>query len=86
MVEVTIKVEGMKCGMCEAHINDTVRKTAQDAAKVRSSHRKGETVFIAEEGSVDAVRAAIEAQGYRVRSVETRPYIRRGFFAKIFKK
>ena len=25
MKQVTLKIDGMKCGMCEAHINDNVR-------------------------------------------------------------
>ena len=29
MVETILKVQGMMCGMCESHINDVVRKTAQ---------------------------------------------------------
>ena len=26
MYKVTLKVEGMVCGMCESHINDAVRR------------------------------------------------------------
>ena len=25
MVQMTLKVDGMACGMCEAHINDAIR-------------------------------------------------------------
>lgn len=25
MVKITLKIDGMSCGMCEAHINDAVR-------------------------------------------------------------
>ena len=44
MVQTTLKVDGMMCGMCESHVNEVVRKTAQ-VEKVTSSHTKGETVF-----------------------------------------
>ena len=37
MVETILKVQGMMCGMCESHINEVVRKTAQ-VSKVSSSH------------------------------------------------
>ena len=40
MVQTTLKVNGMMCGMCESHINDVVRKTAQ-VEKVTSSHKIG---------------------------------------------
>ena len=26
MLKYTLKVDGMACGMCEAHVNDAVRK------------------------------------------------------------
>lgn len=28
MIETILKVDGMMCGMCESHVNETVRKTA----------------------------------------------------------
>ena len=26
MYQTTLKIDGMMCGMCESHINDTIRK------------------------------------------------------------
>ena len=40
MLKTTLMIEGMQCGMCEAHICDTIRKAVPDAAKVKASHRK----------------------------------------------
>jgi len=37
----------MACGMCEAHVNDAVRR-AFPVKKVTSSHKKGETVILTE--------------------------------------
>ena len=28
MYQTTLKIDGMMCGMCESHINDTIRKAA----------------------------------------------------------
>lgn len=82
MVRITMKIDGMRCGMCETHVNDAVRKSAR-VKKVSSSHAKNQTVVIAEdETDVAAVRAAIEGQGYRVLSVETEPYVKKGLFSK----
>ena len=39
MIKLTVGIEGMACGMCEAHINETVRNTFQ-VKKVTSSHTK----------------------------------------------
>lgn len=42
MVQMTLKVDGMACGMCEAHINDAIRSHFA-VKKVSSSHTKGRT-------------------------------------------
>ena len=47
MVKITLEVEGMACGMCEAHVNDAIRK-AFPVKKVTSSHTKGKTEILAE--------------------------------------
>ena len=47
MVKITVGIEGMACGMCEAHINEAVRNAFQ-VKKVTSSHAKKQTVIIAE--------------------------------------
>lgn len=39
MIKITIGIEGLACGMCEAHINETVRNVFQ-IKKVSSSHTK----------------------------------------------
>mgnify|MGYP002240964569 FL=1 len=47
------------CGMCESHVNEVVRKTAQ-VEKVTSSHTKGETVIVsAQPLDIEALKAAI---------------------------
>ena len=45
MQKITVKVDGMQCGMCEAHVNDPLRE-AFPVKKVNSSHSKKETVII----------------------------------------
>ena len=44
MEKITVEVSGMMCGMCEAHINDAVRKAFHDVEKsippVRKIRRK----------------------------------------------
>lgn len=47
MVKITVRVESMACGMCEAHINEAVRNTFP-VKKVTSSHTKKQTVILAE--------------------------------------
>ena len=42
MWKYTVEVNGMMCGMCEAHVNDAVRK-ACPVKKVSSSRSKNQT-------------------------------------------
>ena len=38
MIQTTVKISGMACSMCEAHINDTIRR-AFSVEKASSSHK-----------------------------------------------
>ena len=82
MIEITIEVEGMRCGMCESHVNDVVRRVS-GVKKVNSSHAKCRTVVIAED-TVDQeeIVKAISAQGYGVGRTEIKPYEKRGLFGR----
>lgn len=79
MIKTTLKVKGMACGMCEAHINDEIRKNFK-VKKVSSSHTKGETVIISEEPvNEDAVKSVIAAKGYTVTGIAAGPYEKKRF-------
>lgn len=81
MVKTTVKIEGMMCGMCEAHINDTIRKAFPEAKKVSASRKKGEAVFLTEnEINAEELRAAIDSTGYIFISCSSEPYKKRGLF------
>lgn len=80
MIKTTVGVDGMMCGMCEAHINDAIRKNFQ-VKKVTSSHKKGETVIIStQEIPQEKIENAISETGYRVLSVKSEPYKKKGLF------
>jgi len=82
MVKTTVKVEGMACSMCEAHVNDAVRRT-MNVKKVSSSHAKGETEILSEQApDAEALRAAIEETGYKVLGVTSEPYEKKGLFRR----
>ena len=80
MIQTTLKIDGMMCGMCESHVNDAIRK-AFPVKKVTSSHKKGETVILTEQ-PVDeqAVRDALADTGYDVTAVASHPYKKKGLF------
>ena len=82
MIEITIEVEGMKCGMCESHVNDVVRRVS-GVKKVNSSHVKKQTVVIADDSvNQEEIVKAISTQGYGVGRTEIKPYEKRGLFVR----
>ena len=80
MQKAIIKIEGMRCPMCETHVNDLFRK-ALNPKKVKSSHRKGETILIGD-GPYDEATfiQALDGSGYKVEGVVIEPYQKRGLF------
>ena len=71
MIKTTLKIDGMMCGMCEAHINDAIRNSF-DVKKVNSSHTKGETVIVSKEAlDEDKIKSVIDKTGYELQSVSS---------------
>lgn len=85
MIETIVKVDGMMCGMCEGHINDAVRSHFQ-VKKVSSSHTKGQTVIQSQEPlDREQLRQVIDATGYKVLDVVSRPVEKRGLLGHLKK-
>ena len=85
MIEITLKIEGMMCGMCESHVNAAVRN-AFDVKKVTSSHSDKETVIISEDDIPDEkIKEVIAETGYELKEITRKPYEKKGLFG-IFKK
>lgn len=79
MIKTTLKIDGMMCGMCESHINDTIRQGFK-IKKVTSSHSKGTTEIISEEPLDEAsVKEAIGKTGYKVLEIKAEPYEKKRF-------
>lgn len=73
MTETTVKISGMMCGMCEAHICGVIRARFA-VRKVTASHSKGQAVILSESGLDEAaLRQAIAETGYEVTAVSARP-------------
>ena len=81
MVKTILTVDGRSCSMCEAHLNDSIRKAFPEIKKVTSSHSKGETVIVSDaELDANAIRAAVDPTGYKVLNVKNEPYQKKGLF------
>ena len=81
MEKIVVKVDGMQCEMCEAHVNEAVR-AAFPVKKVTSSHAKGETVILTEQDIDDAkLKEVIDKTGYEMGTVTREPYEKKGLFS-----
>lgn len=83
MIKTTLKIDGMKCGMCEAHVNDVIRRNF-NIKKVKSSHAKNETVVLSE-GLLDNEQLikVIGGEGYAVKNIASETYVKKGLFARL---
>ena len=79
MTKTTLSIDGMMCSMCEAHINDAIRK-AFPVKKVTSTAAKNQTEILSEAPRDEAaLHAVIDPTGYRLLSVRSEPYEKKGF-------
>ena len=79
MTKTILQIEGMMCGMCEAHVNEAIRK-AFPVRKVTSSHTKNETEILSEAPLDEAqLRATVDAAGYTLNGIRTEPCEKKGF-------
>ena len=82
MFKTTTKIDGMMCGMCEAHVNEALRSKLS-VKKISSSHKKGETVIISESAfTAEQIAAALDGSGYKVLSAQSEPYEKKGLFSR----
>ena len=85
MIKTVVKVEGMMCPMCEAHVNDAVRNNL-NVKKVTSSHKNAECVILSD-ASIDEsrLRAVIEKEGYSTGNITVAEEEKKSIFS-IFKR
>ena len=78
MVKTVLKIDGMMCGMCEAHMNDLIRKNFK-VKKVTSSAKDGETVIISDaELDIPWAKKQIKDIGYELVDYTSEPYEKKG--------
>lgn len=70
MHKIILSIDGMKCGMCEAHINDLIRKKI-NVNKVSSNHKKNETIIICDAYlSNDLLNNTFDGSGYKINEIK----------------
>ncbi len=69
LITYKLEINGMRCSMCESHVNDVVRKNF-DVKSVKSSHSKNETIIkTKEELDLDKLKEVIASTGYELVNV-----------------
>ena len=68
MNKYILGIDGMGCGHCEAHVEETIRKHIK-IKRIKASHIKNNVVVITEENLVeDDFKKILDPTGYRVTS------------------
>ena len=64
-----LEIHGMRCGMCESHINNVIRQNFS-VKKVKSSHLKKETIIYSkDELDIEKIKSVIASTGYDLRDI-----------------
>ena len=76
MLQVTANIDGMMCGMCEAHVKDAVRKVFPDAKKINASAAGGRLEFQIDQNlPVQMIKhdlkAALDSIGYKLTDISS---------------
>ena len=80
MNKYILGIDGMKCGMCEMHVEDIIRKNFT-YKKVKASHYKNEVVVITpSELSEEDFIKAFYPTGYRINSYYKTEAVKKLFF------
>ncbi len=83
MVKTTLKIEGMRCAMCEAHVCDAIRRAVPKAKRVTASHTKKEVSFFTERAvDVNMLQTAVDETGYTCLWATSAPYEKKGLFGR----
>lgn len=68
MNKYVLGIDGMRCGMCEMHIKDSILKAIK-VKSAKASHLKNQLiVFSEEELTLDDFHKALDPTGYRITS------------------
>ena len=79
MYKYIIRINGMKCGMCESHINDVMRRNF-NVKKVKSSHLKATTImFSIDDICIDDIKSVVKETGYVITEIEKCEAIKKGW-------
>ena len=65
-----LEIPDMRCGMCEAHIEEVIRKSASVKKVVANRHKNLATIYSNEPLNIAMIKEEITKTGYRVLNIE----------------
>lgn len=65
MEKMTLKIQGMTCKNCAAHVTDALT-SVEGVKSAKVNLKKGEAVIKATSPHIDALKSAVSAAGYQV--------------------
>jgi copper chaperone CopZ len=69
LIEYRLEIHGMKCGMCESHINDVIRKNF-DVKRVKSNRFKNQTIILSKTAlDEEKIKSVIAETGYELKEI-----------------
>ena len=78
MIKTIVKIEGMMCHNCEAHMVKAFEESFK-LKKASASHENAQAELISEnELDADKLRETVEAAGYKYVSTKSEPYVKKG--------
>lgn len=93
MLQVNAKIDGMMCGMCEAHCKDAVRQAFPNARKISASASSGDLEFVIQENLPIPVlkhelKTKLDSIGYKLLSLSSAECAepekeKKGFFSRL---
>ena len=82
MVKTIVRIDGMMCGMCEAHMSEAFRNNFK-VKKVTSSRTKGETEIVSDTPlDAEKIKKVVDETGYTFVSVSSEEIEKKGLFGK----
>ena len=66
-----LEIHGMRCGMCELHIEDTIRKAVKVKKVVANRFKNLATIYSNEAIDLNYVKDKIKKTGYEILNIET---------------
>ena len=85
MIKIVLSVDGMMCKMCEAHVNDAIKREFANV-KVSSSHQDGQTIILTKtEIDTGKLKVIVEKEDFKVLDIKIEDQKKKGLFS-FFKK